>query len=436
MLNVNLNTTNQNTATPPLTVTAQESSLPEPVMTLLNDTTKLEAPYSPETLQALLQKQKAALRSTPPNPGNVESNISDAMLEAIDKSAVDLEIISMWSEGGQAGFQAALELIGQPLLNLKNPQNSQLEDILQLAMLDLLIHAKEYGVDQDTAFMQKLSFCLEYIGTGQHNSWVESLPPNTNMSANATNGIAQNHLLKMAKDVWTKMAELVSNGTADKNSLIYRAISKLADNNQIITSFPSALEALLKTDASSTSKLNPSGYFDPTKGGWITDTNNSMSPLMRLVFLSNMLKDDPEMSKGTLETILTGTLEEVNKLTPSQGNGSTKYEHVYDYINKFGDPKQPTKGQMGWQNSSYGDNGNPTNGMRPSGVNIALDFDGSLNADWLNNLYKNYPQRVLGDEDIKEINRIGDNIKMIMQSLKYWYQILRDERVAIARNMS
>ncbi|STO98970.1 hypothetical protein [Grimontia hollisae] len=439
MLNVNLNTTNQNTATPPLTVTAQESSLPEPVMTLLNDTTKLEAPYSPETLQALLQKQKAALRSTPPNPGNVESNISDAMLEAIDKSAVDLEIISMWSEGGQAGFQAALELIGQPLLNLKNPQNSQLEDILQLAMLDLLIHAKEYGVDKNKDFMQKLSFCLEYIGTGQHNSWVEALPPNTNMSADATNGIAQNRLLNMAKDVWAKMAELVSNGTADKNSLIYRAMSKLANSTvEKNTSFPSALEALLKTDASSTSELKPSGYFDPTKGGWITTKNNSMSPLMRLVFLSNMLKDDPEMSKGTLETILTGTLEEVNKLTPSQGNGSTKYEHVYDYINKFGDPNQHTPGKMGWQNSSYGENGNgnTTNGKRPSGVDIALDFDGSLNADWLNDLYQNYPQRVLGDEDIKEINRIGDNVKMIMQSLKYWYQILRDERVAIARNMS
>ncbi|WP_229333290.1 hypothetical protein [Grimontia hollisae] len=101
MLNVNLNTTNQNTATPPLTVTAQESSLPEPVMTLLNDTTKLEAPYSPETLQALLQKQKAALRSTPPNPGNVESNISDAMLEAIGKSTEDLSILQGWTEGGQ-----------------------------------------------------------------------------------------------------------------------------------------------------------------------------------------------------------------------------------------------------------------------------------------------------------------------------------------------
>ncbi|EIW7863767.1 hypothetical protein MH171_003752 [Vibrio parahaemolyticus] len=434
MLNVNLNATNQSVVIPSSTTATQESTLPEPVQTLLNDSTTLEAPYSPETLQTQLQQQKAAVRSTAADPSNIESDISDAMLDAIDKSAAELEIIGMWAEGGQAGFQAALELIGQPLLNLENPQNSQLEDILQLAMLDLLIHAKEYGVDKDTDFMQKLSFCLEYIGTGQHNSWVEALPPNTNMSDTPSNGIANDHLLKMAQDVWTKMAELVSNGKAGKNSLIYRAMSKLADSNQITTSFPSKLTSLLTTGGSTTSQLTNTGYFDPTKGGWITATNNNMSPLMRLVFLSNMLKDEPEMSKGTLETILTGTLEEVNKLTPSQGNGSTRYEHVYDYINKFGDPETPTKGEMGWQNSSYGEE-NGTPGKRPTGVTITMDFDGSLNANWLNDLYQNYPQRVLGDEDIKEINRIGDNVKMIQQTLKYWYQILRDERLSIARNI-
>lgn len=429
MLNVNLNATNQSVVIPSSTTATQESTLPEPVQTLLNDSTTLEAPYSPETLQTQLQQQKAAVRSTAADPSNIESDISDAMLDAIDKSAAELEIIGMWAEGGQAGFQAALELIGQPLLNLENPQNSQLEDILQLAMLDLLIHAKEYDVDKDTAFMQKLSFCLEYIGTGQHNSWVEALPPAGNMTAPAVGGINGEHLLNMAKDVWTKMAELVSKGKASKDSLMYRAMSKLVSENiSEQTSFPSTLEALLKTSGSTTSSLNNTGYFDTTKGGWITGNNNMMSPLMRLVFLSNMLKDNPEMSKSTLETILKGNLKEINELTPNS------YSHVYDYINKFGDPNTPVKGQMGWQNSSYDETANNP-GLMPSGVTISMDFDGSLNTSWLNDLYQNYPQRVLGDEDIKEINRIGDNVKMIQQTLKYWYQILRDERLSIARNI-
>ncbi|HGZ6668382.1 TPA: hypothetical protein ACOLYT_004497 [Vibrio parahaemolyticus] len=434
MLNINLNATNQSVATSPLTATKQDSTLPEPVLALLNDSTTLEAPYSPETLQTQLQQQKAALKSTAPNLRSTESNISDSLLAAIDQSAVELELIGMWAEGGQAGFQAALEFIGQPLLGLANPQGSQWEDIFQLAMLDLLINAKDYGIATDTVFMQKLSFCLEYIGTGQHNSWVEALPPADNMSAPPTNGIAQDNLLKMAKHVWSKMAELVSNGTAGQESLLYRAMSKLTSGSiSTNTQFPSSLEALLRTSASSNTSLVSSGYFDPNQGGWITATNNNMSPLIRLVFLSNMLKDNPEMSKATLETILKGSLKDINDLTPKGGN----YQHVYDYICKFGDPNSFQSGQMGWQDSSYGEigSGDPTNGKRPSGVNIALDFDGSLNASWLNALYQNYPQRVLGDEDTKEINRIGDNVKMIQQTLKYWYQILRDERLAIARNI-
>ncbi|EJK2409740.1 hypothetical protein NK604_000739 [Vibrio parahaemolyticus] len=435
MLNINLNATNQSVATSPLTATKQDSTLPEPVLALLNDSTTLEAPYSPETLQTQLQQQKAALKSTAPNSRSTESNISDSLLAAIDQSAVELELIGMWAEGGRSGFEAALEFIGQPLLGLTSPQGSQWEDIFQLAMLDLLINAKEYGVDTDDAFMQKLSFCLEYIGTGQHNSWVETLPPADNRSSSATGGISGDHLLNMAKHVWSKMAELASNGTAGQESLLYRAMSKLTSGSiSASESFPQELETLLTTSSSTASQLQNSGYFDSTKGGWITTDNNNMSPLIRLVFLSNMLKDNPEMSKGTLETILKGSLKDINDLTPNQGGN---YKHVYDYICKFGDPDTSNSGDMGWQNSSYKENGNgdPTNEMRPNGVNIALDFDGSLNADWLNALYQNYPQRVLGDEDTKEINRIGDNVKMIQQTLKYWYQILRDERLAIARNI-
>ncbi|EJI2332316.1 hypothetical protein IG524_17295, partial [Vibrio cholerae] len=73
--------------------------------------------------------------------------------------------------------------------------------------------------------------------------------------------------------------------------------------------------------------------------------------------------------------------------------------------------------------------------VKPSGVNQTVDFNGRLDSTWLSGLYVNFPSRVLGDEDIKNINRIGDNVKMIMQTLKYWFQIMRDERVAIARNI-
>ncbi|WP_341663645.1 hypothetical protein [Vibrio sp.] len=47
----------------------------------------------------------------------------------------------------------------------------------------------------------------------------------------------------------------------------------------------------------------------------------------------------------------------------------------------------------------------------------------------------NFPERELTDDDIEEINRIGDQVKMLQQTLKYWLSICRDEQMAIARNI-
>ncbi|WP_194554311.1 hypothetical protein [Vibrio anguillarum] len=43
--------------------------------------------------------------------------------------------------------------------------------------------------------------------------------------------------------------------------------------------------------------------------------------------------------------------------------------------------------------------------------------------------------RPLTDEELKEVNRIGDQVRMLQETLKYWLQICRDELVAIARNI-
>lgn len=129
------------------------------------------------------------------------------------------------------------------------------------------------------------------------------------------------------------------------------------------------------------------------------------------------------MSQSTLKVILSGTYDEVNAIVPSNGN----YSNIYDYIFKFDK-------DGGWQDSAYKPSDNASS-VKPSGVNQTVDFNGRLDSTWLSGLYVNFPSRVLGDEDIKNINRIGDNVKMIMQTLKYWFQIMRDERVAIARNI-
>ncbi|HCF7797976.1 TPA: molecular chaperone, partial [Vibrio cholerae] len=127
----------------------------------------------------------------------------------------------------------------------------------------------------------------------------------------------------------------------------------------------------------------------------------------------------------------------------SQSNQSEKPhpDNVYQYIIQFDNDddsvhRPSTRDDLpqdnhGWQDSSL----NHVTTTRPSSATISLDFAGDLDRNWLDKLSQNYPKRILGDEDIKEINRLGDSVKMIMQTLKYWFQIMRDERVAIARNI-
>ena len=48
-----------------------------------------------------------------------------------------------------------------------------------------------------------------------------------------------------------------------------------------------------------------------------------------------------------------------------------------------------------WQDSS--------NGHLPNGITQALDFDGTISVNYLEALYKNFPERELTDEELKEV---------------------------------
>ncbi|WP_158161010.1 molecular chaperone [Grimontia hollisae] len=382
MLNVNLNTTNQNTATPPLTVTAQESSLPEPVMTLLNDTTKLEAPYSPETLQALLQKQKAALRSTPPNPGNVESNISDAMLEAIGKSTEDLSILQGWTEGGAAMFNSANKVMFETLKKLlqssdETKKGFAREDLFQLAVIDFM--ANNENIQKE--IKDNMAHYLESTGSGSHGiheGW---------------NG------QKFADELQSVWGHIKTH--SQENSLSKEILNILDQNGGI--------DALKTQYTSKFDDANGYAFRDNLDTG-----NYGLSPMLRLAVMAKFLTKNPDIVQADLEMFMTGTVKDIEDLISKHLGGSITLKSLL------------TEGEGGWK---------IIDGV--NGTGKIVDWTGvGLDLNYFTDLYTKFPSRVLGDEDLKEINRIGDNVKMIMQSLKYWYQILRDERVAIARNMS
>ncbi|OQK20146.1 hypothetical protein [Vibrio parahaemolyticus] len=356
-----------------------------------------------KTLSDTVNNQRSALNLI--SARNAEVDIANSLQDSIDDYAKELELIGMWIEGGKGGFYVALDKIANNLFN-QSPPNY--EDLFQVALIDVLINSKDYGLENDAKFMQYLSWCIEYIGTGQHNTWIDSLPlpPNINTAEN-TQGINKGHLKKIAENVWDKIHQKITSGDIPTSSLAYRAMSLISGGSSVSSTLPSSLG----------NKLDKNNYFSIDSGGWITTTNNNMSPMMRLMLLTQALGDD-DLSKSELETILTGTLQEVNNLTQSKFQ-----KHPYEYI-LAKDPK--------WQDSEHR---KPNGANTPSGVDITLDYHGSLNQQYLTGLYQNHPSRVLGDDEITDVNRIGDTVKMIQQTLKYWIQIMRDERMAVARNI-
>ncbi|HCH4515328.1 TPA: molecular chaperone [Vibrio parahaemolyticus] len=383
MLNVNLNATNQSLVTPPSTTAAQESTLPEPVLTLLNDSTTLEAPYSPETLQTQLQQQKAAARSTADDPRNKESDISDSLLDAINQSAEDLSVLQGWTDGGSGMFNAANKVMFEALKEAVQSNDSTkkgfaLEDLFQLAVIDFMANSAS---KTDQAMKDKLAHYLESTGSGSH-------------------GVHENwngqKFADELQSVWDHIKTHAPENSLSKNILNY-----------------------LETQAGGIDqlKIQYSTNFDARNGYAFRNNydkeNFGLSPMLRLAVMAKFLTKKPDIVQTDLEKLMIGTFKEMEDII-TKHFGSETVENLLTDGNS-----------NGWQI------------INASGTTDKIvDWNGTgLDLQYFKDLYTKFPSRVLGDEDIKEINRIGDNVKMIQQTLKYWYHILRDERLSIARNI-
>ncbi|HCH4208717.1 TPA: molecular chaperone [Vibrio parahaemolyticus] len=383
MLNVNLNATNQSLVTPPSTTAAQESTLPEPVLTLLNDSTTLEAPYSPETLQTQLQQQKAAARSTADDPRNKESDISDSLLDAINQSAEDLSVLQGWTDGGSGMFNAANKVMFEALKEAVQSNDSTkkgfaLEDLFQLAVIDFMANSAS---KTDQAMKDKLAHYLESTGSGSH-------------------GVHENwngqKFADELQSVWDHIKTHAPEDSLSKNILNY-----------------------LETQAGGIDqlKIQYSTNFDARNGYAFRNNydkeNFGLSPMLRLAVMAKFLTKKPDIVQADLEKLMIGTFKEMEDII-TKHFGSETVENLL------------TDG-----------NSNDWQIINASGTTDKIvDWNGTgLDLQYFKDLYTKFPSRVLGDEDIKEINRIGDNVKMIQQTLKYWYHILRDERLSIARNI-
>ncbi|AUI86433.1 hypothetical protein BS333_08550 [Vibrio azureus] len=322
--------------------------------------------------------------------GSINSEFAIAQMladgiESLGKMAEDLEEAC----SGASAFQDA---IWDMFNAMKDGTLSGVdyEDMYQLALMDVLSHAEEYGLDGDPQLLKDIGNLLEKIGSGSHNTY----------------NFDPSQLGDIVSRTWSAISNGITSGSIPSDSLAYKAMQKICGSDPITGTVPNTFM----------NQFKPEIYRNPDLGGWITDDLDNISPMLRIVILTNLLSN-PEYSVSSeqLRAILTGDISSVNSVIDSVTKSD--FNSATDYLFDDGSWKNQNGGNM------------------PSGVSDAVDYQGTISIDYLNKLYEQFPTRPLTDDEVKKLQNISDQIKMLQETLKYWLSVIRDEQLSIARNI-
>nr|QBH68065.1 molecular chaperone [Vibrio cholerae] len=325
---------------------------------------------------------------------NIEQQISNSLLDAIDNSAAELEAFKAWTDGGNSVISPIIELMYENLIQ-DNANNNMAEDLMQLLVFDFLLHQDEWDLSDILTDdeMDYLGYITENFGSGMHSvykGYQENTPSN---------------IIDWFLNTFCKQLE--SSGKIPEDSVCFKVLQffKEVDNKNKLVELGNAYSSELQSVNTSDINFNLSNSI--SKG----ESSTHVSPTLKFFLLAQGAKEGSLSANDWVEFI------------NSDIDGIKKLLGIEEGDKKIADWLTDENKNTGWTYDSSGQ----------------LDFnrgqEGGIPIADLLNFFKGFPSRVLSDDELKEVNRIGDNVKMIMQTLKYWFQILRDERVAVARNI-
>ncbi|MFB9190232.1 hypothetical protein ACODM8_18730 [Vibrio ostreicida] len=353
------------------------------------------AAYNPQsvdtdTLMMIANHQKqVVLTMVGSNP---ETAIALALAQSIEAYSAQLANIQAWTEGGTAVINASTQEIFESLLarGADGFSHCELEDLFQLVLIDMMCNPDNYpGMDEllaDPEFMMHMGRILEFTGSGSHKY---------------AGGIGGDptQLKASYQYIYTAFAE---KGLPGEGTFAYKALAVIEANGGL-----SELQAGMNYDPYVTDGEGwavSSDYYNPMPSVEATH----LSPANLLVVL-NFAASSGEISAEDWNTILQGDLQVIDDII----DPNDQYDNIYEYLVAV-DP------------DNWGFQSDGSFNYIPS---VGID------SDYLNEIFSDFPERELTDEEIEEINRIGDQVKMLQQTLKYWLDVCRDEQLAIARNI-
>ncbi|ENM3803622.1 hypothetical protein NTH48_003311 [Vibrio cholerae] len=339
-------------------------------------------PASVETLAMLAAHQRQVVLAM--LAGNPEMAIAALLAQGIEGYGDQLANIQAWTNGGAAMFDAAMSEMFDSLVASGSNNGYTLEDLFQLAVMDFMSH----GYPSTSAMDLTMGHFLESTGSGSHG-YHEGWKGDTFADAC---GALFDHMLSKAP-----------NGSLCHDILIYmnsQCGGKNALANQLRNNYDKNGGFVCNSDT------YPSG--------------SGLSPMLRFAIMSGYLAANPDVDQATIEMFLTMPIEDLNSLI----SNTTDYTSAMDFLfDNDGYSGSDYAGELGWRPVSQGGH-------------LVIDWNGDgLSLPYFENLYANFPARELTKEELKEVNRIGDQIQMLQETLKYWLSIMRDEQLAAARNI-
>lgn len=338
-------------------------------------------PADAEVLAMVANHQKQVVMTM--SGANPEDAIAMALAQGIEAYAKQLEIIKGWTIPGLPMFESAMAVMFEGIKNSGETSGYALEDLFQLAIMDFMSHGYGEGKQGYASIEEQMRHFLESTGSGSHGyheGWDGA---------------------KFADECGDIFNFMMANAPSD--SLCH----------EILTYMDEECGGVSKLEKQYRYHFNDAGGFVCEEG-----YSGGLSPMLRMALMAGYLAIEPKVEQSVIDMFLTAPISELDAYI----NNHTSNPH-YDTAIEFVFNNDGETGSDGWREVSQ------------RGHQV-IDWNGiGLGAEYFENMYTNFPQRELTDEDIKEINRIGDQVKMLQQTLKYWLSICRDEQMAIARNI-
>ncbi|MDH5928700.1 hypothetical protein AB4179_24355 [Vibrio lentus] len=323
---------------------------------------------------------------------NPEDSISLALAASIEAYGKQLEGINAWTEGGSAVLEPMLDMIYESIL-VDGVDGTEYEDLMQLLVIDLLMHEEEWGLVLPSEYDVYFAQITEHFGSGLHAPYgqYDEHPPE--------------EIISWFLDTLIPTLEEQIPNPIPNSSLTAKIVGFYSDE-----SHRDGLE-----QCADDYWTDPNGFINGSDENSAADCER-LSPILKIFILADAAEEGI-ITAEEWDQLITGDVSDFEALL------GVKDGELGLYLTTNVEGWAPSNGANGEAGSHVEDGRYP-------------DFTSSagIYPDDLIHVLDSFPGRELTEEEIEEVNRIGDQVKMLQQTLLYWLKICRDEQMAIAQN--